>query len=109
MYIGYQWKSKCGANANTADSQGNTALFTAVSIGYEAITVEPCQGGVDANKANHHGETPLYPAVRKDCVKAVAVSCELGEDVNTDYAGVAPLTIAAKQLRVESCYRFLFL
>jgi cytohesin len=70
-----------GARPDAADSQGNTALHRACSVGGKAEhMLLLLQRGADVNARTHSGMTPLLLAARAGLPDAVAVLLQAGGD-----------------------------
>ena len=58
-----------GAGVNFVDTNGNTALFAAITKSDFPIIDDLLRTGANVNHRNHEGKTPLYHAIRSGCRK----------------------------------------
>lgn len=97
---------KC--DINHRDSEGNTALHTAIEAGYtDLVKYLILNCGADARIQNNAGKNALVAAVASGIFDIVAFLVESGVDINTrDKEGSTPLLLAIKN-RFISIARFL--
>jgi ankyrin repeat protein len=98
-----------GAKVDTRDRNGNTALMTAVQIGYDEGAMLLLGQGASVNLANSRGETPLIIAVHNRDVQLSRTLLELGADPRqTDtVAGMSARDYAARDPRATPILRMI--
>jgi len=90
---------ECGADADTASSEGFTPAFAAAAEGHaDCVRALVLECGADADTASNEGFTPVFGAAANghaDCVRALVREC--GADVDTaSNEGVTPVQAAAR-------------
>jgi ankyrin repeat protein len=98
-----------GATPDTRDRNGNTALMTAVQVGYGEGAQLLLGQGASVNLANNRGETPLIMAVHNRDVGIARTLLEVGADPNqTDTAsGMSAHDYAARDPRAGAILRMI--
>jgi len=76
-----------GANVNTKDANGNTALHHAVANGKVKFVVELLKAGADADAKNKNGDTPLHCATLINCEGAVEALLSGGSRIDAKNKG----------------------
>jgi ankyrin repeat protein len=92
-----------GADINTVDPKGRTALLEAAWGGHTEIVKLLIERGADVNCADSSGFTPLMRAVEDEHAAIVNVLIKNGADVNTrgNVRGSTPLMLAAENGSVK--------
>ena len=87
-----------GADINSADSKGRTALIEAAWGGYIDVVKLLIEQGADVDCADMSGFSPLMRAVEEEHVAVVTYLIQKGADVNTrgNVRGSTPLMLAAE-------------
>ena len=93
-----------GANVNSKDCRGASALLSAVERGDIDIVKALIAAGAEINSYNYYHETPLYCAVNKhlidiDIVKALI---DAGAKVDSQVSSKSPIHIAAKKGHIDT-------
>jgi ankyrin repeat protein len=98
-----------GATPDVRDRNGNTALMTAVQIGYEEGAQLLLGQGANVNAANNRGETPLIVAVHNRDISLARTLLEVGANPNqTDTAsGMSARDYAARDPRASAILRMI--
>lgn len=92
-----------GMNANTRDSDGRTALNSAISEGHEDIADILLQKGADVNAFGYGGLTALMSAAGKDYPTIAKKLIKKGADINAKSdIGFTALLFAAHQSSIET-------
>ncbi len=91
-----------GADINTKDSQGNTALHLAIRSRAEELVKMLLAGGVDINAADTEGCTPLHRALAEGDEVMAKMLLEGGADINAkDKDNYTPLHRAAQAAQID--------
>ena len=92
-----------GADINSADLKGRTALIEAAWGGYTDIVKLLVESGADIDCADSSGFTPLMRAVEDEHVAVVTCLLQKGANVNTrgNVRGSTPLMLAAENGSVK--------
>jgi ankyrin repeat protein len=98
-----------GAQPDVRDRNGNTALMTAVQIGYGEGAQLLLGQGANVNAANARGETPLIMAVHNRDIALARTLLEVGANPNqTDTAsGMSARDYAARDPRAAAILRMI--
>uniref|UniRef100_A0A1B6G1J7 FYVE-type domain-containing protein n=2 Tax=Cuerna arida TaxID=1464854 RepID=A0A1B6G1J7_9HEMI len=75
-------KDSIVANLNLRDSQGNTPLSLALSLGMQNIVADLIQGGADVNTRNGEGLTLLHQAIKKQDVESAIFLLNQGANID---------------------------
>ncbi|KAI9746377.1 MAG: hypothetical protein M1818_000090 [Claussenomyces sp. TS43310] len=84
-----------GANVNSPDSDGETALHLATRSGQEAVVQILVDNHADLEIIDNDGWRALYRAVRKDFLPIVKILLDNGADINATCDKWTPLQCAA--------------
>ncbi|MBI9097706.1 MAG: ankyrin repeat domain-containing protein, partial [Spirochaetaceae bacterium] len=71
-----------GANINSIDNKGYTALHYAVELGYQNIAEMLILAGAETNSINNNDETPVYLTLRNNDIKITELLIQNGGELD---------------------------
>ncbi|CAG9333883.1 unnamed protein product [Blepharisma stoltei] len=90
----------CGFDVDIENSRGKTALFYAVSKGYNDIIQILCKNNANVNKKDKSGKSSIYKTIKAGNDKAFTLLIQFGADLNcVDNCGLTVLSYAKKHSR----------
>lgn len=96
---------KHGANVNTSDSQGITALMLACQLGHLSVIQELIAHGAEVNKTDIQGHSALFWAINENQYQVCVMLIEKKSDINAvDIRGTTCYQLAASKGFVDILY-----